>query len=175
MRLWATLVEAAGGAPPAAVAPSLFRRSESGALSELYRTNGTNRFSWVEGDLQLLREVRFAPPEPDYYRALLARMARGTALAARAELREPPRVVFGRLDTAFAHVPPLSGAPEAGVPDGQPQPTLERWTSSGTEPVGDPQRVSAMAQRLARAWGRFQPTVLSPERERSEWYTAESH
>src|SRR6185436_71309 len=64
-RIWATLVEAVGGEPPPAAAPSLFRDAPPEVLSELYLTNGTNRFSLLEtaadGDLQLLQESRFAP------------------------------------------------------------------------------------------------------------------
>lgn len=56
-RVWSTLVESAGGSAPAAVAPSLLRDAPGGALSELYAEAGSNRFSWVEGDLQLLRQV----------------------------------------------------------------------------------------------------------------------
>lgn len=56
-RLWSTLVESAGGSAPAAVAPSLLREAPAGALSELYAEAGSNRFSWVEGEAQLLRLV----------------------------------------------------------------------------------------------------------------------
>ena len=66
-------------------------------LSELYLTNGTNRFSLVEGNDQLLWEARFAPPEPEYYRARLALMIRGNARVARAEMSERPGRVFPRL------------------------------------------------------------------------------
>jgi arylsulfatase A-like enzyme len=61
-RLWATLVEAAGGETPPAVAPSLFRRAPQTVLSELYLTDAANRFSLVDGDDQLLWESRLAPP-----------------------------------------------------------------------------------------------------------------
>src|SRR6185295_13132313 len=94
-RLWATLVEAAGGEAPPAVAPSLFRDSPRAVLSELYLTNGTNRFSLVDGDDQLLWESSFAPPEPEYYRARLALMTRGNARLARAELSAPPAEILG--------------------------------------------------------------------------------
>ncbi|HEY0557222.1 MAG TPA: sulfatase-like hydrolase/transferase, partial [Thermoanaerobaculia bacterium] len=77
-RLWATLVEAAGGEVPPAVAPSLFRRAPGPVLSELYMANGANLFSLVDGDDQLLWESRFAPPRPEYYLARLAMMSRGT-------------------------------------------------------------------------------------------------
>jgi hypothetical protein len=60
-RIWATLVEAAGGEPLPAAAPSLFRAAPPEVLSELYLTGGGNRFSLLDGDLQLLRESRSAP------------------------------------------------------------------------------------------------------------------
>jgi hypothetical protein len=63
-RLWATVVELAGGAPPPAAAPSLLRPTPGGALSELYLA-GTNQFSWVDGDLQLRRTVRLAESSRD--------------------------------------------------------------------------------------------------------------
>ncbi len=72
MRVAPTLIEAAGGKPEPGAAPSLFQPFDKGALSELYLGNGVNRFSLVDGDLQLLWESRFAPPEPEYYRARYA-------------------------------------------------------------------------------------------------------
>ena len=167
-RLWATIVEAAGGEAPAAAAPSLFRAAPPGALSELYRLDGTNRFSWVEGDRQLLWESRFAPPEPEYYRALLARLARGGGRAARSALSEPPEAIFDRLAAAFRQVPPLAGVEP-------PRLTLERWTAQGSEPELDDSQISTMAAQLEAAWKRFQSEASLPERERHEWYTAESH
>ena len=144
VRLWATLVEAAGGTVPPAVAPSLFQPGPAGVLSELYLTNGTNQFSWVEGNDQLLWESRFAPPEPEYYRALQEAGRPGLRLA------EPPEAVFSRLAAAFRAVPPLSGT-------GPPRLTLERWDARGSRPVDDPERKAALARRLAQAWGRFTP------------------
>lgn len=160
-RTFATIVEAAGGQAPAAAAPSLFRNVPAGALSELYRTNGANLFSWVEGRLQLLWESRFAAPEPEYYRALLARMARGNALAARAELREPPEAILDRLAAAFRRVPPLAGLD-------RPRLILERWTDGGTAPLVDEGRAAEMAAALAAAWNRFQPAAEAPVGERRE-------
>ena len=127
-RVWATMVEAVGGEVPPAVAPSLFRQAPAAVLSELYLTNGTNRFSLVERDDQLLWESRFAPPQPDYYRARLALMVRGNALRARAGLTEPAAAIFGRLLAAFEAVPPLTGL-------GAPSLSLERW-----DPKGEPAR-----------------------------------
>jgi arylsulfatase A-like enzyme len=167
-RLWATLVEAAGGDVPPAVAPSLFHRSAAPVLSELYGLNGVSRFSLVDGDDQLLWESRFAPPEPDYYRARLAMMSRGNAEVARAELKVPPETILDRLRAEFAAVPPLRGT-------GPPVLALERWEAEGgTRPLQDPRRTAAMAQTLTRIWSSFVPAERPPGEEAREWYTAES-
>jgi hypothetical protein len=166
-RLWATLVEAAGGEVPPAVAPSLFRRSPDAVLSELYLTNGTNRFSLVQGNDQLLWESSFAPPEPEYYRARLAMMSRGNAQVARAELSEPPGAVFGRLLAGFLATPPLTGR-------GEPRLSLERWEAWGSRPLNDSRRTAELAALLARTWNQFLPAELPPGEEAREWYTADS-
>jgi arylsulfatase A-like enzyme len=168
-RIWATLVEAAGGEAPPAVAPSLFREAPAPVLSELYFTNGTNQLSLVDGDDQLLWESRFAAPEPEYYRALLAKMARGNAEIARARLSEPPAAIFGRLLAAFRSTPPLTGK-------GAPKLTLERWGAGpGAEsaPVTDPRRTAELARVLAQRWNEFLPGESTPGAEAHEWYTAE--
>ncbi len=167
-RLWATIVEAVGGEAPAAASSSLFRAAPRGALSELYRCNGTNQLSWVEGDRQLLWESRFAPPEPHYYRAYLASFARAGARAARAELGESPQALVDRLTRAFRQVSPLDGLEP-------PRRTLERWTALGSEPVIEETRLSTMSAHLEAAWRRFQGPFDAPDRRRREWYTAESH
>jgi arylsulfatase A-like enzyme len=167
-RLWATLVEAAGGEVPPAVAPSLFRRSSAPVLSELYLTNGANQLSLVDGDDQLLWESRFAPPEPEYYLAHLAMMSRGNARLARAELTVPPEEILNRLRAEFAAVPPLHGA-------GAPRLTLERWEAEGgTRPLADPRRAAELARILERTWNAFIPAERTPGEEAREWYTAES-
>ena len=162
-RLWATLVEAAGGEVPPAVAPSLFRHDPRPVLSELYLTNGANLFSLVDGDDQLLWESRFAPPDPDWYRARLAMMSRGNARIARAELAVPPDEILGRMRAAFAAAPPLGGR-EA------PRLTLERWPAQGGSlPVADPRRTAELARRLTRAWNAFVPAERTPGEEAREW------
>ena len=170
-RLWGTLVAAAGGEVPPAVAPSLFRRAPGPVLSELYLTNGANLFSLVDGDDQLLWESRFAPPEPDYYRARLAMMNRGNARIARAELPVPPEEILGRLRAAFLATPPLAGR-------AAPKLTLEHWNpqggEEGSEPLADPRRTAELARLLARTWNAFVPAERPPGEERREWYTAES-
>lgn len=167
-RLWATLVEAVGGDVPPAQAPSLFRPAPEAVLSELYLTNGTNRFSLVQGNDQLLWEARFAPPEPEYYRARLALMNRGNARIARAELSEPPGRIFRRLREGFLGTMPLAG-------DGEPQLTVERWEGPGSRPVSGPEGVrkrAEMARMLLRAWNDFLPAELTPGQEAREWYTS---
>jgi arylsulfatase A-like enzyme len=160
-RLWATLVEAAGGTAPPAMAPSLFRRTGGPILSELYLINSSNLFSLLDGDDQLLWEARFAPPEPAYYRAL---QEAGRPNAAR-RLGESPAGVFDRLATAFATVPPFSGLAEE-----RPRWTLQHWDANGgSHPVVDTERGREMARRLAEAWRRFQPDELTPAEERLEW------
>lgn len=171
-RLWATLVEAAGGEVPPAQSPSLFRPTPGGApdavLSELYLTNGTNRFSLVQGDDQLLWETRFAPPEPEYYRARLALMNRGNARIARAEITERPGQIFRRLYAGFLDSLPLTGR------GGAPRLTLERWEGNSSRPVEDPGRKAEMARTLARTWNEFLPAELTPREEAREWYNADS-
>jgi arylsulfatase A-like enzyme len=158
-RLWATVVEAVGGPLPPAVAPSLFTHSREAlpVLSELYSGNGTNTFSLVDGDDQLLWESRFAPPEPEYYRAL----SEDTPGAPPPEppLREEGEVILGRLAAAFATTRPLSGiAP--------PRLTLVRWEGpSGSRRIDDPKRQAELARSLRRAWYRFVPEELPPDGE----------
>jgi len=163
-RLWATLVEAAGGEVPPAAAPSLFRRVSVPALSELYLTNGTNRFSLVEGNDQLLWESRFAAAEPEYYLARMAFRSRET----RARMKEPPRAILTRLRDGFNATPPLRG-------NGAPRLTLERWGTGGnrgSRPVDDPGKAREMAERLARAWGAFASGELAPAQEARDWIEA---
>jgi arylsulfatase A-like enzyme len=167
-RLWATLVEAAGGEVPPAVAPSLFHPSAQPVLAELYLTNGANQLSLVDGDEQLLWEARFAPPEPDYHRALLATMRGDNARAARAALPVPAAEILGRLRAAFAAAPPLGGRQA-------PRLALERWEAGGgSRPLADPRRAAELGRRLALAWSAFVPAERPPGEEAREWYTAES-
>lgn len=174
-RLWATLVEAAGGEVPPAQSPSLFRPTPGGApdpvLSELYLVNGANRFSLVQGDDQLLWDARFAPPEPEYYRARLALMNRGSARIARAEITERPGQIFRRLYAGFLDAPPLTGRL------GAPRLTLERWEGTSSRRVSGPEgarRKAEMARLLARTWNEFLPAELTPREEAREWYNADS-
>jgi hypothetical protein len=143
-RVRATLLEAAGWEPEEGTAPSLFHEAEdAGVLSELYAGNGVNRFSWVEGDRQLLWESRFARPEPEYYRA----RAEGIVGWLERPLAEPSKVIFGRLEQAFERTLPLSG-----LQADEPKLTLWRWTERGSERVDDPAEIERMARRLRSAW-----------------------
>jgi Sulfatase len=62
-RLAATLLTAAGLIVPPAVAPSLFTGESPAVVSELYAAGGTNQFSLVSDDIQLLRRVPLMAPE----------------------------------------------------------------------------------------------------------------
>jgi hypothetical protein len=143
VRVATTLIDAAGGKPEPGAATSFFQPSTQGALSELYLGNGVNRFSLVEGDLQLLWESRFANPEPDYYRARYA----GIGGQPQPPLTQPVEAIFGRLNREFADVLPLSG--RRGDP---PKLTLVRWTPTGVQPVDDSREVDRMARQLKNAW-----------------------
>jgi arylsulfatase A-like enzyme len=154
-RLWATLVEAAGGSAPPAAAPSLFRRAAPEVLSELYGGNGTNQISLLQGDLQVLWEATFAPPDPAYYRARFQFLADAPESAS----IEPPRLPFPRLAAAFAATPPLG--------DGAaPRLWLERWEAGGgSRPVPDGGRTAALARRLAELWRLHAGEVRTPAAE----------
>jgi len=143
-RIRATLLEAAGWKPEEGTAPSLFHDAEeTGVLSELYAGNGVNRFSYVEGDLQLLWESRFSPSEPEYYRA------RYEGVGGRLDrpLAEPSKAIFGRLEQSFARTLPLTG-----LEGDEPRLTLWRWSERGSEQVDDPAATERLARRLRSAW-----------------------
>jgi len=168
-RVRATLLEAAGWEPEEGTAPSLFQEAEEeGVLSELYSGNGVNQFSWVEGDRQLIWESRFSPPEPEYYRA----RAEGIVGKLDRPLAEPSKVIFGRLEKAFASTLPLSG-----LKGDEPKLSLWHWNERSSERIDDPAETERMARRLRSAWiaanGREQPPgkntgrkpQLTPEQE----------
>jgi hypothetical protein len=152
-RLWATLVEHAGGEPGPAAAPSLFRQGPLGVLSELYLSEGANRFSWLQGDLQLLRTVRFAR-EPDYYRARRA-LAGGRL---QRPLAEPPAQLLERIYRTFLATPPFSGGSGSMV-----RQRLLRWGREGVEPVSDEAARKELAEQLERRWRSFQEVEQTPE------------
>jgi hypothetical protein len=130
-RLWATLVEAAGGSAPPGIPPSLFARDVSPVLSELYQPGDRNLFSLVSGDHQLLWEVALAPP---------------------AELGGQSPEALQR----FAATRPFTGR---RWPGGEPAPVksaLWRWSGlSASQPIEEPDVALELARRLAEQWGRF--------------------
>jgi hypothetical protein len=153
-----------GGEPPPAAAPSLWRDAPPEVVSELYLTNGSNRFSLVDGDLQLLQESRFAAPAPDYFQARQAALQR--------KAQAPPSPVFVRLTQEFDRMPPFAGDGGAGAQSWR----LERWLAAGgTARVEDPEKAVEMARRLADGWHRFVPDELSPEGESSAGKDPEKH
>ena len=168
VRVPATLVEAAGGSLGQGTSPSLFVPVDKGTLSELYLGNGVNRYSLVQGDLQLLWESRFAPTEPEYYRA------RYEGLGGRPQppLTEPSDAVFKRLERRFAKALPLTGLP--GSP---PTLSLWRWNDAGSVRIEDRAAAERLARQLKNLWlaahgaealpgrGGERPK-LSPEKER---------
>jgi hypothetical protein len=163
-RLWATLIEAAGGRPTPATAPSLFRAAPAGVLSELYLGDGTNLFSLVEGDDQLLWQSRFAPAEPRLYRASLDAMA-GTPESERKPAGPAGSLgaITARLYQGFETTPPLSG-------NGPPELALARWLpGGGSRRVIDPRAAAALARRLAARWADFIAEELPPDEEDREW------
>ena len=112
-RLFATLVEAAGGTPAPGAAPSLFAPSALPVLSELYSQNGTNQFSLVDGERQLLWTTRFGPAEPGYYTARLVGLG-GRPLAPPTEpAADDPRPARARLRGGAAALRPLRQPPGA--------------------------------------------------------------
>jgi len=167
VRVAPTLIEAAGGKPEPGTAPSFFQPFDKGALSELYLGNGVNRFSLVQGDLQLLWESRFGDPEPDYFRARYA----GIGGQPVPPLTQPVQAVFDRLDKEFSNVLPLTGRR-----GDTPKLTLLRWTPNGVQPLDDPRQANQMARQLKNAWlaangaealpgSKGQQPKLSPEKE----------
>ncbi|MCB1037343.1 MAG: sulfatase-like hydrolase/transferase, partial [Acidobacteria bacterium] len=106
-RIVSTLLRASGAQPMPALEPSFFEESSGGALSELYLGNGVNLFSYVEGDLQLIRSVRFARPERKYFlarRQLLGDPRAGGSVA-------EAEALFHRLRAAFDASRPFSAGP----------------------------------------------------------------
>ncbi len=155
LRLWATLVESGGGRPLPVHGPSLFRDTEGAILSELYQRNGSNEFSLLDRDLQLLWTARFAPEEPEFYYAQLA--MRG----GKPPLLEPARDILARLEVAFRQTLPLSGS-AAGAP---PELRLERWTETGVERIEDRDRAEKLAIELRRQWMRHVDRERTPKEE----------
>jgi hypothetical protein len=155
VRLWATLVRAAGADAPPGVAPSLFEEGFGGALSELYGSNGWNRFSWVEGDLQLVASSSFAPAAEGYYRAdssLWGLIPPAPGLS--------PNDPFARLRQAFLRTGPFSSPSRF---------RLQRWSPGGRSlPVRDPAAERRLVRHLEQRWTAFLDEELPPSRELSQ-------
>ncbi len=157
-RLFATVLEAAGQRVAPVHPPSLIRVSAEPILSELYGGNGTNVFSLLSGDVQLLWTARFATAEPDYH---LARW-----VLAGGALREmtpgAARRLTARLEEAFDETPPLGGEPGS-----VPELRLERWSDHGVEALSDPVLARRLAGQLRDRFLRFADRERTPAEERS--------
>jgi arylsulfatase A-like enzyme len=144
-RVFSTLVEAAGGKPVPAALPSLWREAAPGVLSELYRDNGRNHFSWLRGRRQLLWSVRFAPDEPEFLAAGMVLQG----LRPSESLDDPVDEILARLDAALERRHPLYGSGEGPVLQ------LVEWTTEGTERSagGDAsEELQELAAELESSW-----------------------
>lgn len=155
-RIFATVLEVAGGKAAPVHSPSLLRRASEPILSELYCGNGTNAFSLLSGDVQLLRTVRFAAGEPEYH------VARWVLTGGVDDELNPgaARRTLARLAEAFRKAPPLAG--EAGFP---PELRLERWIDGGTEAFSDPDLARRMNVELRDRFLRFSERERTPAEE----------
>jgi len=133
-RLWATLVEVAGGKAEPGRAPSFFYPLEAPVLSELYFAGESNHFSLVDGDFQLHWVVRYIAATDSQRLAPLAQRRKG-----------------------FLDTQPLYGAG-----DDPPRQHLRRWTEVGSEPVDDPPRRLLLAAELERIWLRHTDPRQTP-------------
>lgn len=161
-RLWSTFATRLGLVPPPLLDAGLQRPARRPMLSELFLGNGVNRFSLLEGDLQLLLDVPFAPAESEYY------LAKQVLAGGRREMRESGAVLFTRLREAFRRIPPLRGDPALRPP----QARLVRWTPDGVEKIEDAEIESRMVVELARRRGRFLVRERAPVdelRNRTAW------
>lgn len=166
-RIFATLVEAAGGEVPPGVAPSLFTEATEPILSELYLAGERNLYSLLDDDLQLLWSTRFAAPEPEYFRA--RRQLIGDS--PRPPLKTRPEDVLNRLEHAYRITRPLTGRDPVGLdtPDRQPELQLVRWTDGATRPVPDAEMRDALAHRLRERWGAFVTEESPPGQQARRW------
>jgi arylsulfatase A-like enzyme len=141
-RLYATLVELAGGRPTPGVAPSLFRAAPEGVLSELYRERSANHFSWLREDTQLVWQTPLArfPSNP---------------VPTRAERRRRRQL----MTQAFLAQKPLHG-------ERRPVLSLQRWDGpQAVFEVRDPALTTRMAAELEAAFRVFLGEERSLERE----------
>ncbi len=151
-RLYATILDALDLPVPPGVAPPLATRDAGGAESEAYRLNGENLFSLVQGDLQIVRSVRFAPVDPDYAAARRAMVDP----AARAALLRSPKAVLNQLTRAFRRTLPYRDRGDIRL-------ELRRWLpGGGSETVADPAALARLDAALERAYFRFVAEELTP-------------
>lgn len=156
-RIFATILEAAGRKAAPVNPPGFLRHAQGPILSELYDRNGTNTFSLLSGDVQLLWTARFATAEPDFYLArwVLAggvddELTRGAA-----------RQTLARLSEAFRRTPPLAGAAPF-----EPELRLERWIDGGgTEAFSDPVLARQTGLGLRGRFLRFSERERTPAEE----------
>jgi arylsulfatase A-like enzyme len=157
-RLFATVLTVAGLPVPPGVEPSLFLRSGSGAESEAFRLNGENQFSLVAGDFELLRTVRYAAPDPEYYavrRAFADPDADET-------LSRHPRAILHQLTRTFRQTTPFEDHGAVTV-------ALRRWPAGGgAQPVADAALQERLAAALERAFRRFVAEENTPAIARRE-------
>jgi arylsulfatase A-like enzyme len=152
-RVFATLVEAAGGEALPAAGASLFRAASGGALSERFAGNGVNEFSLVDGNLRLVRTLRFAEPEPEWDAARSRAAGRGGAPTG-----DTTRRILRRVERAFERTSPYSG--------GEISLRLEHWPERGAaEPIEDPRRLAELAALLDRAYYAFLDEEMPPAAE----------
>jgi hypothetical protein len=183
-RVWATLVDAAGGEPPPGVAPSLLAGAPGAApgrdveaaaaspvLSELYQACGDNLFSLVDGDRQLLWRRPYAAGRGDCYRARHRLSVEPEGLAA-----ESTRLVLERFDAAFRRSRPFTGREEfdpgldPAPPAAETAPRLYRWTAQGgTEPLADEAVRRVLADELVRRLGSFRTEETSADSMARRW------
>ncbi|HVR30553.1 MAG TPA: sulfatase-like hydrolase/transferase [Thermoanaerobaculia bacterium] len=130
-RIFATLVELAGGRPAPAAAPSLLRPLAWPATSELWFANGYHEVAIYEEKHQLRWRCRFAAPEAAFEEARLE------ALAGSGSAR------FGQFVTAFEAE--FRRRPGCADEDW----VLDAWSESGAvAPADDPARAKRMLERL---------------------------
>lgn len=132
-RLWATLIEVAGGRVEPARAPSLFRQLSAPILSEFYFNGGQNYFSLVDGDWQLRWTTRFS---------------------SRANVQAGNRSLLRR---EFLDTQPLFGPTGAS-----PRVQLEPWSEGASAVTDRSQRLQGMAMALERAWLRHTDPWQTP-------------
>ncbi|MCH9650892.1 MAG: sulfatase-like hydrolase/transferase [Deltaproteobacteria bacterium] len=157
-RIWATILEVAGGRSSPAIVSSLFRNGPEGIVSELYRVNGTNQFSLLVEDTQLKRVVDFAATDPDYFvsRRRLEAVSEGPR-------KQRAREQFlRRHGEGFLSSPPFSGLGSNARVE------VEDWGTGEESRLLDPDQQREMERALEMAWASFVDQERTP-REEAGW------